>query len=333
MESKPIRLLIVTPVLNDWACLRVLVSTIAEQPDLAGYAISILAVDDGSTHVEVLDPSFIKGPVREIEILKLRANVGHQRAIALGLAHARKHASFDVVVVMDSDGEDRPEDIGLLLCAHEANPGHIIVARRAQRSEGVIFRTFYQSYKFLFRRLTGKSISFGNFSLIPCARVDNVVHSPGVWNNFAATLLRCRIPIQFVPTKRGTRYHGVSTMSFTTLMLHGMSAISVFSDIVIGRIIVALVLGSLLFVAGVGAIIYLRYATNVLVPGYATTVILILSSILINALTIGFLSILTLLASRSQVSVHPTQLVDMMVDRVIRSGGSAGGAMSAARPQ
>jgi hypothetical protein len=223
---------------------------------------------------------------------------------------------FDFALVMDSDGEDRPIDAARLIEVHERNPDDIVVAQRGRRSEGITFRLFYQFYKFLFRMLTGKAISFGNFSLVPSSRMNNVLYNPGIWNNFAATLLRCRVPIQFVTTSRGNRYFGSSKMNFTSLMLHGMSAVSVFGDIVTGRIILGLVLLTGVFVLGVGAMFYLKYATQILVPGYATNVILFLSTILINAMTVGFLSILTLLSSRSQFGGQIDSYVESLVGSI-----------------
>ena len=50
-------------------------------------------------------------------VLHLRSNQGHQRAIALGLYHLHEFTDAEAVVVMDGDGEDRPEDLPELLRA------------------------------------------------------------------------------------------------------------------------------------------------------------------------------------------------------------------------
>src|SRR5262249_45153103 len=147
-------------------------------------SVQIVAVDDGSVDFDPPGADLLGGSIRGIRVVRLKANLGHQRAIALGLAHAQRTMKFDFALVMDSDGEDRPVDAARLLDAHNDDPNSIVVARRGQRSEGLLFRIFYQFYKFLFRRLTGKPISFGNFSLIPAERLSNVLYNPGIWNNF-----------------------------------------------------------------------------------------------------------------------------------------------------
>src|SRR5436190_10372561 len=136
------RIVIVTPVLNDWPSLKTLIANIGGQQALADSSVDIVAVDDGSIDIDAPGPDLLRGPVKSIEVLKLKANVGHQRAIALGLAYASRSDDFDLAVVMDSDGEDRPEDIEHLLDAHRKHPDAIVVARRAQRSEGVLFLAF-----------------------------------------------------------------------------------------------------------------------------------------------------------------------------------------------
>ncbi len=302
-------LAIVTPVLNDWASLADLVRDLALQPALADRAVTIVAVDDGSTEVDPPGPDCLTGPVHEIHIVELNANHGHQRAIALGLAYVEQNLPVDLVVVMDSDGEDVPGDVGAMLACEEARPGSLIVARRAKRSENLVFKIGYGIYKWVFYTLTGKPISFGNFSLIPRRRLPNVVYNSGIWNNYAATLLKSRIPIEFVPTHRGKRYHGQSSMNFTSLMLHGFSAISVFTDVVIGRIIIGLVGASLLAAALILAVIFMRFFTDAFVPGYATYVILSGVTVLVLTQFTGFLLILSLLAGRDRESAVPAVLL------------------------
>lgn len=307
---------IVTPVLNDWESFSELVSQIAGLEALYGSSISIVAVDDGSTQIDLPPQGVLNGCVEQIHVIKLKANQGHQRAIVLGLAYVEKTLSPDSIVVMDSDGEDRPSVIPALLAQSKASPGAIIVAQRKKRSEGIFFRAGYQLYKLAFRYLTGKPISFGNFSLIPAERLPNVIYNSGVWINFAATLLKSRVPIRFVPTERGVRYHGTSKMNMTALMIHGFSAISVFTDVVIGRIISLLTLAVAATAVGISIVVYLRFFGGVFVPGYATTVILFMLTILALSLFNGFLLILSLLAARERSAALPSELSRELIHEV-----------------
>ena len=309
-------LAIVTPVLNDWDSFSDLVDDVSSQEELAHLDIVIVAVDDGSTKIDPPPSNKLTGPVREIVIVELSANQGHQRAIALGLAYVHEELNPDMVVAMDSDGEDVPKDIGSMIKRSQESPGNLIVAKRVKRSENIIFKAFYGVYKLIFQMLTGKAISFGNFSLIPANRLPNLLFNSGIWNNFAATILKSRIPIDFVPTHRGKRYHGQSKMNFTSLMIHGFSAISVFTDVVIGRIILGLASISALFVLMILAVVYTKFFTTTFIPGYATSVILSLVTVLVLTLFVGFLLILSLLAARETQSAIPTDLFKKLVRRV-----------------
>jgi len=304
---KPL-LAIVTPVLNDWQSLVVLVRNLSQVEALQPYAVTLVVVDDGSSSLDVDVPSLQQGCIEQIRIVQLKANQGHQRAIALGLAYVDANLAPEHVIVMDSDGEDSPEAINRLLGEAKAHPGALIAAQRAKRSEGILFRAGYQVYKLVFRYLTGKPISFGNFSLIPGNRLPNILYNSGIWNNYAATLLKSRLPLRFVPTERGKRYHGTSTMNYTSLMIHGFSAISVFTDVVIGRIISLLVMAAIATALAIAGIVTAKFG-GAFVPGYATTVILFLVSMLLLCMFTGFLLILSLLSERESASALPVSLL------------------------
>ena len=102
-------------------------------------------MNDGSN--EPFDFSSLRlsaGVIRSIEILHLGLNLGHQRAIAVGLVDFAEHKDLDGVFVMDCDGEDRPADLLELYAATREHPGQTIVAKREKRSEGRSFKNRLQ---------------------------------------------------------------------------------------------------------------------------------------------------------------------------------------------
>lgn len=209
---------------------------IADSP----FNVSLFVVDDGSTteiDVNILPET---KNIRSIECLSLLTNLGHQRAIAVGLCELEKRYSFEAVIVMDSDGEDRPEDILQLLKVHHENPKAIVVAQRVARSEGKAFKFFYFFYKNLFKFLTGQAIDFGNFCLIPVSQLRHINAMTESWNHLAASIVRSRIPLIRVPTSRAKRYAGHSSMNFIALVLHGFGGMSVFIDVFLVRLLMIL---------------------------------------------------------------------------------------------
>src|SRR5204863_2223966 len=99
---------VLTPVLDDWECFAALVMEISNQYTGTDLIFHIYGADDGS--IESLDADSIvlaaDSCVAAIEIFHLALNLGHQRAIAVGLCAIAERAHFDAVLVMDCDGED-----------------------------------------------------------------------------------------------------------------------------------------------------------------------------------------------------------------------------------
>lgn len=228
------QLYIVTPVFNDWPSFRILLRDLDEACSEIDWDVFVIAVDDGSTDQN--DIGYIHTPnlrnLRGVKIITLATNVGHQRAIAVGLSLAVVETDADAIVVMDSDGEDRPQDIPNLLRAAEDKNGFAVVASRKRRSNTVVFKVLYVLYKVAFSVMTGRDINFGNFSLISRDTARRLIMQADLWNNLPGALLKSRARLTEVPINRGHRYAGTSKMNYTSLIVHGMSQISVYSDVI-----------------------------------------------------------------------------------------------------
>lgn len=298
---------IVTPVLDDWEAFARLVADLARCFRGSDITFHVVAVDDGSE--TGLDTASIRLPpnacVADIEVVRLALNLGHQRAIAIGLCAVLERREVDAVIVMDSDGEDRPEDIAALLAAGEQLTGRAVLARRARRSEGRVFRFFYVLYKLLFRILVGQSICFGNFALLPLAAVRRLVHMGDLWNNLAAAIMRSRLPYATVPTDRGQRYAGRSTIGLVGLVVHGLSAMAVYTDRIFVRILIVTSAISLASLLGIFAVVAIRLTTTLAIPGWATTAAGDLVILLMQTVVILVATTLVMLAGRSNRPIVP----------------------------
>ena len=157
--NDPKAVVIVTPVYEDQEAASKLFQELKTLP----LPVFVVAVDDGSVR-QPLDISSLEQADVEGVVLRLNRNVGHQRAIAIGLGYvADQMPEADQVVTMDSDGEDVPQSIPELLSALDPSDVDVVVARRSKRTESFKFRAFYAVYKVVFRILTGRQIDFGNF--------------------------------------------------------------------------------------------------------------------------------------------------------------------------
>jgi hypothetical protein len=275
---------VLIPVYNDWESVELLLPCIARSTTSAVRSCKVLLVDDGSSQ----PPPMLSagGPIDSIDILHLQRNVGHQRAICIGLCHLYEHSSAERIVVMDGDGEDDPEDIPRLLREVTDGPAaHIVFAERASRSEGTVFRFFYQVYRLLHRTLVGQRLRVGNFSVMNRACLGALCTAQELWNNFPASAFATRQPMTLVATRRAHRLAGQSKMNFPALVMHGLSSLSVFADRISTRLLIACAAAAGTTLVAMLAVVAIRLLTGWAVPGWATVAFGILAIVLLQLST------------------------------------------------
>ena len=136
---------------------------------------------------------------------------------------------------MDGDGEDRPQEIIDFINQIKNLNNKPIVGQRIKRSENFIFKICYQIHKLITLTFTGKSIKFGNFTCLSKDTVKKMVNEKATWNSFSGSLTKIERDLVSIPSTRGTRYFGPSKMSFSNLLKHSLSIISVFRNTVLIR--------------------------------------------------------------------------------------------------
>jgi hypothetical protein len=309
-------IVVLTPVYNDWDVLRLLLQSLDREFAATGESACVVVVDDGSTQIASLDGLRLSA-ISKLEVLHLRRNVGHQRAICIGLAYLEANTAFETFVVMDADGEDRPEDVlRMLERSRSTAQEQMIFAVRKRRSEGPFFAVFYWLYRVVFRVFTGQVIRVGNFSLMPRSVARRLVAVSEVWNHYASAVQRARIPCTFVPADRGKRLAGRTTMSFVALVTHGMSAISVHAETVGARMLVlAVILGTLIVLAMV-LVVAIRLFTTLAIPGWATFVMGLLSLMLSQTFFMALFFAGTVLHARNANTFLPSRDFSHFVDRL-----------------
>lgn len=296
------QVIILIPVYNDAASVNQLLDqlTVSLQA-LPATKYSVLVVDDGSTEpLDIKANNFLP-----IQILHLQRNIGHQKAIAIGMAYSRENLEFDKILVMDGDGEDKPEDAAQLLKGAAIENDKIIFAKRKSRQEGQSFRFFYRVYKLMFRVLTGKKIAFGNFMVIPKSLVNKAVYYSEIWNHVAGGILKTGLPYTSIPVARGTRYAGKSKMNFHSLLMHGLGAIAVFIDVIASRLLIfSLVLIGISLIT-ILVLVGIKTFTDKAIPGWTSTVGSAMLIILLQSFLLSLFTIFLYLSSQSQRKFIP----------------------------
>lgn len=272
-----------------------LTEVIASDPEGSGRQSFVVIDDTGGRdrHVDRIRE------LTDIRVVEAPFNLGHQRAIVYGLRSvASEIGDDDVVVTLDADGEDRPEDLPRLLEPLLAVPdrGRLVVARRTRRRTSLRFKSMYLVFRVLFRLLTGTSVRSGNYAAYRGWLAKRMLLHPHFDLCYSSSLLTLNRDIEYVPCERGERYAGRSKMGFSRLFLHGLRMMMPFADRIAMR---ALILFTVTFTLGVLlslTVLGVRFLTDAAIPGWATSTIL--AMLLLSFIALG--NFITLFAVFSQ---------------------------------
>ena len=244
---------ILIPVYNDWQSAFKLLEDIDFEVKDWNAEISVLIVNDASIEDRPLN-TFTFKKLKSVTIINMKKNNGHARCIAAGLKYLKNDGDFDYIVPLDGDGEDRPEELGLLFIKAKENTDKVVVAERIKRSEGFLFKFFYIIHVYLTFIFTGKLIKFGNYTFLPKMFVMEAIKDPAIWNSFAGTITKLAKTKVSIPSIRGDRYFGFSKMNFINLVRHSLSMMSVFKTTLIIRSILFLIIYLFLMIGKISII-------------------------------------------------------------------------------
>ena len=231
---------ILIPIYNDWQSVFKLLEKINVQLDAWEADISVIIINDASTE-ERPNNTCLLNNLKSVHVINMRENRGHARCNATGLKYVFEKEDFDYVIIMDGDGEDRPAELGSLLCKSYENPDKVVTANRVKRSEGWFFKFCYLTHKYLTFIFTGKSIKYGNYTCLPKFAVNKMVKEAATWSSFSGSLAKTIVHMVSVPSTRGKRYFGPSKMNFFNLLKHSLSIIAVFKVTLLIRSILFLI--------------------------------------------------------------------------------------------
>ncbi len=231
---------ILISVYNDWQSVFKLLENINSEVLTLDAEFSVVIVNDASTENRP-EFSIDLGNLKSIQLINMKENRGHARCNAAGLKHINEKEDFDYVIPMDGDGEDRPQEISLLIEKIKEYPDIVVTANRVKRSESLIFKICYLAHKYLTLVFTGQTIKYGNYTCLPKSAVNAMVNEPATWSSFSGSLAKVVKDKKFIPSERGTRYFGPSKMSFINLLKHSLSIIAVFKKTLLIRSILFLI--------------------------------------------------------------------------------------------
>jgi polyisoprenyl-phosphate glycosyltransferase len=272
------RLWIFTPVYYDVDSFLIL------REKLLGHGARFVVADDTAGR----DPEIGRlSEFEDVEVIEPPFNLGHQRALVYAIrSKGTEIGEDDVVVTLDADGEDKPEDLPRLVEELLADPSEraIVMAWRTSRSESLAFKIGYAFFKLGFRLLTGTVVRSGNFAAYRGWVARHVLTHPQFDLSYSAALIALNLPVAHVPCARGKRYAGQSKMSYGKLLLHGLGMLMPFTDRIVLRALVMFSFTMVLAFLAALAVLVVRVATSEAIPGWATYTLLLLIVLSFSAL-------------------------------------------------
>ena len=221
------RFTILIPIYNDWKSLEKLLFNINENiKNIPNTRFNCVIINDCS---RIKNPEIQNlSNINSIKIIHMLENRGHARCNAFGIKYLSKSKDLDYLILMDGDGEDRPEEIKLLVNKILSEPYTSVVAKRIRRSEGLFFKSLYQIHLYLTLLTTGKLINFGNYSCLTKNDLEILSTKASLWSSFSGSFKKHIRKYNEINSLRGIRYFGPSQMSLFKLIIHSLSIIGVF---------------------------------------------------------------------------------------------------------
>jgi len=218
--------LFLIPLYNDWRSLNLLLKKINFEMSKKKQVAEVIILNDASDTINNISKKKLFF-LEKIKIINLKTNLGSQKAISIGLKYLLNLKKKFIITVMDSDGEDDPSKINEMIKAAKISPNSIIVSCRTKRKEILIFRILYRIHLFLTYVLTGKWISFGNYSSFDSRNLLKLQKNNNTWFALSSSIINnCKV--KSIDAERKKRFFDKSKVSYVSLFFHSLRIISVF---------------------------------------------------------------------------------------------------------
>ena len=278
---------VVVPIYNDEEVIDELMRRLTAVVETIVKEYEIILVDDGSRDHSWSIMQSERARYQHLRIARLSRNFGQQNAIAAGLSLTTK----ELIVLMDSDLQDRPEDIPLLIDAlmtdHEAT---MAIAQWEERKDSRMKIAVSRLFQTVSNKITDIHTMprLGIFRVMKKSVVDELKRFPEKTATAVSLLYFIGHKYVAVPLKRDARFAGTSGYNLSKMLALTFARIFSFSMFPIRMVTY---LGALLcvgsIIAALGLIIY-KLVGNV-VTGWTSMMVLMLFLFGLNFAFLGVL--------------------------------------------
>jgi glycosyltransferase involved in cell wall biosynthesis len=271
-EKSTVDLSVVIPAYCSEATLPTLVHRLRKTLEGMGRRYEIVLVDDGSKDGTWSVLSKLQTQHPEITAIQLMRNFGQHNALMCGLRHARG----DLIVTLDDDLQNPPEEIPVLVAAIEEGDYDLVYGKYHRKRHGrwrnlgsAVVNIFYRlvfhltvtvtAFRVMRRQLAQSILSYDlNFTFL-----DGLL----AWNTQR---------IGEVPVEHEPRQDGRSGYSLRRLVLLAMNLFANFSLLPLQAVSLLGFMFSIIGFALGSYYLVLYFLDRLVVPGYASTIVAIL---------------------------------------------------------
>ena len=287
MNTNRTDLSIVIPVYNDQEVLDELYKRLKNAVKEITEHYEIVFIDDGSTDESFLTLKYLQLSDSRVKILKLARNFGQQNSIAAGLTYA----SGDYIVLMDSDLQDKPEDIILLINKMEENDTDMAIAKWITKKDSFLKKSASNLFFHFSRYTTGIKYEkgLGVFRVIRKNVLDQIINIPETTGTILSLMYWSGIDYSVVELERDKRFAGTSGYNLMNMLQ--LTADRIFSYSLF-PIRLATRMGVLLAFLAFGYALFLiakYFLLENIAPGWTSTIVVIVLLFGINFLFLGII--------------------------------------------
>lgn len=277
---------VVVPVYNDQEVLQELYRRLNPVVESLATHYEIVLVDDGSKDHSWDEIMKLREADDHIVAVKLARNFGQQNSIAAGLNVAKG----EIIVLMDSDLQDRPEDIPVLIDTLLKSGTQMAIAQWQTRQDTWAKRTVSNIFNRVSNTITAIHIEphLGVFRAIRRSVVDELKKFPEKTSTTLSLLYYIGANYAIVPLKRDARFAGKS--GYNVRKMFGLTFARIFSFSMFPIRIVTylgMFMSIISFLVGIALIFYKLFGN--VVTGWTSTIVLILFLFGLNFAFLGVL--------------------------------------------
>lgn len=230
----------------------------------------IILVDDASTDSSWEEIVKYSAENPQVKGIRLSRNFGQHYAIIAGL----EHANGNLIVVMDCDLQDIPEEIPALLA--KVNEGYdIVFARRVIRQDHYLKKLYSKLFYHLFSFMTGtrQTSEIANFGIFKKEVIRSVLSMKDSIKYFPAMVQWVGFNKTSIEVRHSKREHDKSSYTLGKLFKLAINVIISFSNMPL-KITIMLGLSMSCFSFIIGCIYIYRYLSGqIIVLGYSSLIV------------------------------------------------------------